>query len=903
MKKISKLLPIKIVPNLWFVMIFILFSNDTFAQNGQFTLDHSSNVGQYLTNDRSDDRGLTPFVLDRKSARSRYLYLASEFYIEGADVEAREISSLAFNVTKLGSDEALTEYYITLAQTTDSSLSNNMNPIPGATVVKYISTLKINETGWFEIQFDTPFLWNGTSNLVVEICKTNATVINLAKNVEVATTKHSSGSYYRSWALVTASNNSSSPAGCDMLGHNNPYNVSGSYSTIYRRARPNVRFTFKCNGSTSAGKATMKTSSNYCLGEDVELDVIDGEMSSGLDYQWLSSNNNIDFFDMPGETNAKLIVNRNDVDYYYLRATGCSDDTPDNGKIFSQSVKVKGVNTWDGVNWSMGYMPAFAEPVRINGDFDSANHGGILEACSIEILSGNVTVRSEHAIKIKSKLKIAETANVVFENNASLVQEDETAINEGKIKYRRDSQPVRLLDYTYWSSPVSDQTPNAFSVGTPNSKIYFWNHLAGVQNWNGGVHNTPMIAGKGYIIRAPNGYPSSGAGQVFHGEFNGVPNNGEITVETQGKNPDPMGNVYWNLIGNPYPSAVDADLFLLANSDKIDGTLKYWTHNSTPSGHYPGSEAFNYTSNDYASYNFTGSVGYSAGTVSDPNDPGYIANTTEPGKFIAAGQSFMVAGGPTSGLGTVTFKNDMRVIGDNSTFFRTTNSNTISTLEKNRIWLEMKHQDGAFKQTLVGYIEGATNGLDWGFDGKMLETSPVLIYTKAEDQNLIIQGKALPFAESDQIPLGFSTTLAGTFDLNLYRFDGLFANQDVFVEDTYTNTIHNLKDGVYSFNAVPGVFDDRFIIRFSNETLSVTNPNATSPDVICFTKNQIINLKSYNQALKNVIVFDTSGRTLYQNSTINASELKIDSIMQQNQLLLVQVTTEEGLQSVYKLIY
>lgn len=908
MKTIFTLTPLKKVNNVALLVFLLFLSSETFGQNGQYVLDHTSNASFYTNPSTSKEKGVTPFVLDRKSSRSRYLYLSTELYTETAAAEAREISSLAFEVTEPGSNEAITEFYITIAQTTDTSIAQNMDAFPmpasNAVQVKYISSLKITERGWFEIEFDTPYLWDGVSNLIVEICKTNATVPSFPKNVKVATTTYSGPSaFYRTWGLFTKLNsNQVQIPGCLMDSIDSAYNTLGINSTN-SKSRPNIRFTFKCDGNTTPGEAVIKSTYNYCLGGSIELSVINAERSSGLDYQWFYSNNNIDFFEVVGATSANLVVERQELDFYYLRSTGCSDDSPDNGTRDSQSVKVIGINTWNGVSWSMGFAPLMAEPVRITGDYDTAIDGSIIEACSIEVVSGTLMVRNEHTLKIKDRLKVHASATVIFENNASLIQENDTAINEGIIKYRRDSQPVRVLDYTYWSSPVSGQTPSTFSVGTPTSKIYFWNHLAGVQNWNNGVHNLPMEAGKGYIIRTPNGFPNSGVGQVFHGEFSGVPHNGEITVNTQGENPGP-GSVYWNLIGNPYPSALDADLFLLANSSSIDGTLKFWTHNSKPSGIYTGSHGLNYNSNDYATYNFTGTVGAGYGdaaTVVDPNDPAYVINTTEPGRYIAAGQSFMVAGGPVSGLGTVTFRNEMRVAGNNKTFFRT--SNAIASLEKNRVWLEMKHEDGAFKQTLVGYIEGATNGLDWGFDGKMLETSPVLIYTKAEDQNLIIQGKALPFSDSDQIPLGFSSTLEGTFELNLFRFDGLFVNQMVYVEDTYTNTIHNLKEGVYSFHTVAGVYDDRFIIRFTNETLSVPSSVANASTVLCYAKNQVINLKSSNQILAKVLVFDASGRVLYQNKAVNAANLKIESIIQRNQLLLVQVTTEEGLKATYKIIY
>jgi len=902
MKNTTTLPPIKIGTNILFVMLVLLFSTDAVAQHGQYLLNHEINTN--CVTGASDSNGLTPFLLEKNSGRSRFLYLGSELNSRGAQIGTpREITSLAFYVTdvKDGPDIDITNYKINLAQINKNTvtLPMSMLPIVGSQEVYSISSFRIIKTGWFEISFDAGFLWDGESNIVVEICKTNSSTPLGADNVKVATTTFNNPNDNRSWGLFTRVNSHATQLnGCAMTTASVPSNTLALQGSR-RKERPNIRFTFKCDGNPIAGNTAIRASSNYCSG--VVLDVINGERSSNLNYQWYYSVDDSNYIEIIGATLDTLVVFREDVDYYYYRATGCQD--PDLGRRYSHSILVKGINTWNGANWSMGCPPNAAEPLKIAGDFDTNDHGGIVEACSIEFVSGNIIVRSEHTLKIKDKVKVAPASNVVFENNASLVQEN-NVLNEGEIKYRRNSQPVRLMDYTYWSSPVSGQTPSTFSVGTPNNRIYFWNHLATVQNWNAGVHNTPMGAGKGYIIRAPNGFPNTGAGQLFHGEFKGVPHNGEISVATQGENPNPTGAVYWNLIGNPYPSALDADLFLLANSNSIDGTLKFWTHNSIPSGTYPGNHTFNYNSNDYATYNFTGTVGAGTGhvgTITDPNDPGYIPNTTEPGRYIAAGQSFMVAGGPVSGVGTVTFKNNMRVVGENKTFFRT--ANAIETVGKNRIWLEMKHEDGAFKQTLVGYIEGATNGLDWGFDGKMLETSPVLIYTKSEEQNLIIQGKALPFAETDQIPLGFSTTLAGNFELNLYRFDGLFVNQTVYIEDTYTNTIYNLKDGVFSFHTTAGVFDDRFVLRFNNETLSLPSAVGNPSSVLCFAKNDVINLKTFSQTLTTVAIFDVSGRMLYQNKAVNAIELKIETIAQQNQLLLVQVTTEEGLKSTYKLIY
>mgnify|MGYP006185782705 FL=1 len=886
--------------------LLLFFSiEESNGQNGQYILDASSNSGS-PSSVTTNTQGITPFTHNRKSVRSRYLYLANELYNEGADTEGGQISSLAFNISELTADFEITDYNITIAQVSSTTLPNNMNTLPGSVLVKTISSLNITQIGWFEIEFDTFFDWDGISNLVVEICKTNTTVGSpLPSNVKVEATNFSSGDN-RTWALYTTSNSSSSANGCSMIASGNPSNTSALSPSSNRRVRPNIRFTFKCNGNPVGGIATYKDESSICVGEDVEIQIVEGEKSSGLLYQWQSSTDGINFINISGANSAKLTVERQEVNMYYKRATACccSDLT----YIDSLPYFVAGINTWDGSFWSFGVEPSDDQPVKITGNFDTAVNGDLIEACSLFIESGTFIVRNEHTVQLKNRIKVAQGAEVIFENNSSLVQEDDLAINEGVIKYKRNSQPLRLLDYTYWSSPVSNQTPISFSPGTPTNRIYHWNHSAVVQNWQNGVHNIPMIAGKGYIIRTPNGFPSTGTGQVFNGLFVGVPNNGEIVVATQGKNSDALGPNYWNLLGNPYPSAIDSHAFLLQNSSKIDGTIHYWTHNSSPSGVYPGSNALNYNSNDYATYNLTGSVGLgdAAGTVTDPNDPSYGVNQQEPGRYIGAGQSFMVAGGEDVGEGTVKFSNSMRTIGENKQFFRTSDTNDSSLNsdnEKHRIWLEVKHENGAFKQTLIGYVEGATNGLDWGFDGKFLGNSPVAIYSVVEDKKLIIQGRGLPFDENDFMPLGFSATIAGSFQLNLYKYDGLFQNQNVFIVDTQTGTIHNIKDGVYSFISESGVFNDRFVLRFTNETLSIDPVDSTSKDLICYSENEIIFIKTVNQNLESINVYDASGRVLSINKNVNSKELTIGNLQKNNQLLLVEVTFENGVKSTRKLIF
>ena len=66
----------------------------------------------------------------------------------------------------------------------------------------------------------------------------------------------------------------------------------------------------------------------------------------------------------------------------------------------------------------------------------------------------------------------------------------------------------------------------------------------------------------------------------------------------------------FNLLGNPYPSAINIDAFFVANSSFIEPTAYLWTHNTEISNVNSG----DFVSSDYATYNFMGGTGTSSGS-------------------------------------------------------------------------------------------------------------------------------------------------------------------------------------------------------------------------------------------------------------------------------------------------
>jgi len=539
--------------------------------------------------------------------------------------------------------------------------------------------------------------------------------------------------------------------------------------------------------------------------------------------------------------------------------------------------------TWNGSAWSNGLPNATTRAV-FNGNYNSSTDvslvGTILNACSVLVQSGTITFTAGYTLNVENTVNVT-SGSLIFENNASLVQPNDIVNlpgvtdggNVGNITYRRTTTPMVFYDYTYWSSPVSPQTLVALSPQTLFDKYFIFNQVTNY--WQSVPSNSLMDAGKGYIIRAPQDHIN---GAVFNGTFIGKPNSGNITT------PIVVAAGDMNLIGNPYPSSLRAISFLSdpLNTNVVDATMYFWTHNTPIT-------ANNYTANDYAMFN------YSGGTATASPAPG--ANNTTPNGFVASGQSFFIKGINTGG--TVTFKNSMRGASyTNSQFYRTTSTSqnvseelNILSLERNRLWLDLINTQGAFKQTLVGYIQTATNGMDRGFDGLTLDAgNSVSLYSIVGENKLGIQGRTLPFDVNDVVPLGYSTTINGTFEIRLSNYDGLFADQAVYLEDKLLNIIHNLKESNYSFVTEVGTFNNRFQLRYMDTALS-TNEFDINSLVLYGTKSDVA-IKSGVKLIKQVKVYDMRGRLLQTLSSINAMDVKID-LGTTNQVFLIQITLED----------
>ena len=527
--------------------------------------------------------------------------------------------------------------------------------------------------------------------------------------------------------------------------------------------------------------------------------------------------------------------------------------------------------------------------------------------------TGKLTLDSTHNLIIKEWVQVETGGTFDLENNSSLIQIDNVA-NNGTVTYRRNADNIIGSDYVYWSSPVVNQPLNSiYTIPTQGPK-YKWNPIStntngGQGNWENANGNT-METARGYIVRGSSN--ASMSATTITSSFTGVPNNGTIFKTVQrgtytggsysGTNGITItnGEDNWNLIGNPYPSAINALQFLSDNSSVIEGNVRLWTHNtaigpnngSTINNPFYGSYAYNYSTNDYITINFLGS--------------------TEPlaDEFIRTGQGFFVQMFDGPAITTnVTFNNAQRSnTYANDNFFRTfneieTDSTGLPNLERHRIWLDLVDANNNPTRSLIGYIEGATLGFDSFFDATNRPSNSVGIFSLIGTEIYSIQGRPLPFNQNDQVPLGIYIPSVGTYTLAINKVDGLFENptQNIFLEDTALGIIHNLKTNPYSFTSGLGMHNNRFILRYTNETLNLTTLESNE-NVFAYS-NEFVWVKSIKNAIKNIVVYDLLGKKVDEYNNVNGNEIKLKNLMPGKVVYILRITLENDVIVNKKIIF
>ncbi|WP_281846260.1 GEVED domain-containing protein [Olleya namhaensis] len=553
--------------------------------------------------------------------------------------------------------------------------------------------------------------------------------------------------------------------------------------------------------------------------------------------------------------------------------------------------------TWSLGAWDNG-TPSLTTQAIINDDYNTSINGNI-EACSLTInpsyfltVSSNTYVKIQNNITNNGTLTINDSGSVVQINDSGTYDDSGSSATNPTTVERLTASISDWYEYTYWSSPVTNETiGNALFQADANRRFIFIAANFVDSTYETNNDNTTTVGagiddiddnGDDWALQPPGalmtpgvGYAATHSTAAFAGtnnynySFRGPLNNGVITVPVE-RNDTELGDSNWNLIGNPYPSAIDAKLFFDENTfstnpatGTLDGAIHLWSHSTPPSSTANGNEILNFDLNDYIVINYTGSS---------------VSGVTS---HVASGQSFFTTFSdavPTT-TGTVTFNNSMRVDGNNNQFFRTSNQ----TVE-NKLWLKLTSDSGLKDNILIGYVNGATNGNDGdAYDAKAngSYTKSMTFYSLIPTVNrkFSIQGKAINDLDIDEtIAIGFlnnlDTPTIYTFSIAELQGDFLI-NNTVYLKDNLTSTTFNLSDNDYSFTSPVGEFNSRFEIVFKDNSLSIDPYNLTADNLLIIedsNNNVTFKLPNKNVTLKTIKIYDALGRLIYNLKAQNTSD-------------------------------
>jgi len=234
-----------------------------------------------------------PLADSYDATRMQFLYLASELRAKG--MTAGNINAIRFKVTDLGMyagpNSAADNLVIKIGATASGSLSTTTWE-PG-TVIVHGPVNHMPVMGNNSFPFTLPFYWNGTDNIVIEICTDAGAVDSRMANP------------YVSWTTGLPFN------GSHTIGDNfngNLCDAATGSSQGDPTTRPDIIFNWTaagpCNGATLTAGTAISSVSQTCGAASFMLTLNGASVATGLSYQWQSSTNNSTWNNIPGATAA-----------------------------------------------------------------------------------------------------------------------------------------------------------------------------------------------------------------------------------------------------------------------------------------------------------------------------------------------------------------------------------------------------------------------------------------------------------------------------------------------------------------------------------------------------------------------------------------------------------------------
>ncbi len=357
------------------------------------------------------------------------------------------------------------------------------------------------------------------------------------------------------------------------------------------------------------------------------------------------------------------------------------------------------------------------------------------------------------------------------------------------------------------------------SGGTSNQFFgsYLFDFLESSNQWEG-LGSDPNVAlnnARGYMMYYPLGSSTTL-------NFTGFLNSGAFSALTTGSTNDPTHG--WNLVPNPYPSAIDWNAVSGWAKASLDASIYFWPAGKSAS------------SGNYSVWSGIAGAGTPIGT-----------------QYIPVGQSFFVHA--ISSSASLAMNDNVRVH-NTQVFFK--NNDLVP-------YLLRMHASANYAEDelVIHFRDAATLGFDSDFDAYKLqggEDAPQLSSLAADNNNLTIN--SLPFTTGDAIvPLDFSLNAATDVTFTATGMESFYEGIPIYLEDHLLNKVVDLRtDPVYTFSHTAGSAGNRFLIRFMGVTGTPEHNTTTEGSAFVSNGHLYVDVPSMSRSEATISIYDMLGR-------------------------------------------
>ncbi|RZJ34366.1 MAG: T9SS type A sorting domain-containing protein [Flavobacterium sp.] len=548
---------------------------------------------------------------------------------------------------------------------------------------------------------------------------------------------------------------------------------------------------------------------------------------------------------------------------------------------------------------------------------------------------------NDQVLYVKQDVNLQNNGNLYLRKEAQLLQGtagNSTNSGAGKISVFQEGTSDNF-DYNYWCSPVGNASalsgnesfgitllnqPTSLTVSTPAIMLSMAaldgiaSPLSIAPRWiyryiNSSLYSQWVLAGSTLTINPGEGFTMKGtsgsdatvvdgapnnSGGAQRYDFRGKPNDGNISVTVGANN--------LTLTGNPYPSALHVNAFLLDPSNlSCTGIAYYWEQNKAVNSHY-----LQQYQGGYGSYSpvSPASSGIYVPATFDTYDGSGNTNTTGTSsglvierKYAPIGQGFMVKG---TSNGILTLKNSHRSYykesGPLSQFERSANtpSSTLSILR-----LNVSMNDLITRQIALALLPEATDGVDHGIDAESPAESdlPNDAFFMIGGSRYVIEGIA--FDPQQRVKVGITSAPSTSFSFHLAEAVHFDENQPVYIYDGLDNSYHDLRNGSYNVTLDAGTYENRFELTFTAEALSNEHHQSQAFQVVQDNAhNQLRILNPSNATFTKCILYDVSGKQIFSKANLGSdNEYQFDTSTWSDGIYLFKAATDSGSTSTTKI--